>query len=363
MGGAEVLVSRFVRHFREQYRVVVVCLDEIGQVGHALVEDGTSLFVLGRQLGFDWRCVRRLRRLVAAEQIDLIHAHQCTPFAYALATRFFGPRPPVLLTEHGRFFPDYPSRKRKWFHRLLADPRDRYIAVGKSVRQALIDNEGLPQARVEVVYNGVDFESWSPSAGTRQAARAQLGVSENSFVVLQVARLDPIKDHATALRAIELANRRNGPVHLFIVGEGPQRAEIEQHIRNRSLGQRVTMLGLRNDVRNLLAAADAFLLTSVSEGIPVTVLEAMAAEVPVVATNVGGLPELVCDGTNGLLAPPGDASKLAEAILRLTDAPALAGQLASRAKRRVEMEFSESGMIGAYERIYAEMFGGQLMAA
>jgi glycosyltransferase involved in cell wall biosynthesis len=188
-------------------------------------------------------------------------------------------------------------------------------------------------------------------------------VLEDAFVVLQVARLDPIKDHATALRAIELANRRNAPVHLFIVGEGPQRAEIERHIRNRSLRQRVTMLGLRNDVRTLLAATDAFLLTSVSEGIPVTVLEAMAAGVPVVATNVGGLPELVCDGTTGLLAPPGDASKLAEAILRLADAPALASQLAARAKRRVEMEFSESRMIEAYGRIYAEMLGGQLMAA
>ena len=362
VGGAEVLVTRIIRRLRDRYRVIVACLDEVGQLGEELSAEGIHVVQLDRRPGFDWNCVRQLRRLLIAEHVKLIHAHQYTPFTYALATRLFGRRPPVLLTEHGRFFPDCPSLKRKWLSRLLTDSRDRFVAVGQSVRQALIDIERLPPPRVEVVCNGIDLSPWQTGNSQRTTTRAELGVSEDEFLVLQVARLDPIKEHGTAIRAIALAARRNPRIRLFIVGDGPESANIER-LCTQDGHSRVTMLGMRNDVPRLLAAADAFLLTSLSEGIPVTVLEAMAAGVPVVSTNVGGVPEIVQDGITGLLAPSRDAARLADALVRLAENPTLRAELARSARNRVERQFSEQVMIASYDRIYREMLHSRTVAA
>jgi sugar transferase (PEP-CTERM/EpsH1 system associated) len=355
VGGAEVLIDRIVRRLRDRYRFVIACLDQVGQLGEALLHDGIQVLQLGRQPGFDWKCVRRLHKCIRHEGAQIIHAHQCTPFAYALATRAFGRRPPVLLTEHGRFFPDLPSRKRKLFHRLLSQRNDQFVAVGQTVHQALVDNEGLDPDRIQVVYNGVDMQADGLDPTARACLRAEFGIAQSDCLVVQVARLDMIKDHGTALRAIGLAADRDQRLRLVIVGDGPERASIEHNISERSLQNRVTMLGVRSDVRRLLAAADVFLLTSVSEGIPVTVLEAMAAGVPVVATAVGGVPELIRHEESGLLAPAGDAAGLADALVRLAGDLDLRKRLAARAQERAVTDFCEQRMISQYDRIYQGM--------
>src|SRR5204862_1893786 len=133
----------------------------------------------------------------------LVHAHQYTPFFYALAARLLYRRPPVLFTEHGRHQPDYPRRKRMVINRLLLERRDRVVGVGEAVRQALIANEGIPARRIEVVYNGIDANQFAPARhleGQREKVRAELGLSATDLVILQVARLDYLKDHATAVR-------------------------------------------------------------------------------------------------------------------------------------------------------------------
>jgi glycosyltransferase involved in cell wall biosynthesis len=292
--------------------------------------------------------------LFAEERIDVIHAHQYTPFAYAVATRAFGCRPPVLFTEHGRFYPDYPNFKRKVFNRLLPDRRDRFIAVGESVRQALIRNEGLPPRRVEIVYNGVDLSAFDHDQ-SRDDVRHELGVASDTFLVVQVARLDTIKDHTTAVRAIAAAVEQCPAIRLMIVGDGPERDVIVETIKALGLEKNVTMLGLRHDVSRILSAADAFLLTSLSEGIPVTIIEAMAAGVPVVSTNVGGVPELLEDGVSGLLVPVGDATGVANALTRLEADRDLRERLSRAARERAETCFSEPQMIEAYAALYASM--------
>jgi glycosyltransferase involved in cell wall biosynthesis len=354
VGGAEVLVCRMIRRLRDRYRFVVACLDQVGELGESLTQEGIDVVQLGRQPGFDWRCVRRLREFCADRQVSVIHAHQYTPFAYAIATRAYGRRPPVLFTEHGRFYPDYPSYKRKIFNRLIANKRDRFVAVGQSVRQALIDNEGLPSDRIEVVYNGIDAAAFGHDEATRRDARQELGL-QDEFAVVQVARLDTIKDHATAVRAIAIASKQNPRLRLLIVGDGPQRESIERLVAELNLADRVQMLGMRSDVCRLLAAADAFLLTSLSEGIPVTLIEAMAAGVPIVSTSVGGVPEVVEHGATGLLAKVGNADDIAEAILLLSRNDSLQKRLASAAQESAAEQFSENSMIARYDELFREM--------
>src|SRR5262249_8353982 len=152
-------------------------------------------------------------------------AHQYTPYFYASAARLLGGRAPILFTEHGRPFPDLPNKKRLIANRLLLRRRDRVVAVGEAVRQALRQNEGIPAGRIGVVYNGIDFEPFRRAAD-RAEARRELGAGPDDFAVIQVARLDPLKDHATALRALEQAVRRLPGLRLALVGDGPERASI-----------------------------------------------------------------------------------------------------------------------------------------
>ncbi len=359
VGGAEVLAARLVRgQLRQRYRFVFACLDQLGTLGEELRAEGFPVEVFERCPGVDLRCMRRLRRFWQREQVQLIHAHQYTPFFYALAARGFGRRPPVVFTEHGRWFPDYPRRKRILFNRLMLRRRDRVVAVGDSVRRALVDNEGIPDHRIQRIYNGVDFSAFGRIPADRAVLRGQLGFAADDLLIVQVARLDHLKDHPTAIRTMRRVAAQRANARLVLVGEGPERATIEAEIERRGVGPHVRLLGLRSDVADLLHAADLFLLTSISEGIPVTLIEAMAAGLPIVSTDVGGVGEVVDDGTTGFLAPSGDDAALARAIFRLADDAKLRDQMGQRGRERAQAVFSETQMHAGYGAVYEELLGG-----
>jgi len=348
-----------VRLLSDEFRCVVAVLDEIGEIGERLKHDGFTVEHLNRQPGIDRGCARRLKEFADREGAEILHAHQYTPFFQSLLSRGLFGRRPVVFTEHGRHFPDVPSRKRSIVNRLMLRRCDRLIGCGGAVRQALIDNEGLPKSRVEVIYNGVDLKSLGkPSAGARERIRAEFGYTSSDFVAVLVARLHELKDHQTALRAIDAAREQIPGLRFLLAGDGDQRAAIEQTIRERGLQQTVTLAGTRKDVADLLAASDVFLMSSISEGIPLTVIEAMAARRPVVSTAVGGLPELVEHGVTGFLAPPRDDVSLAAALIKLYRDPVLCGRMANVAAQRAINNFSLDGMLNSYRDMYSEVLNG-----
>jgi sugar transferase (PEP-CTERM/EpsH1 system associated) len=355
VGGAEVLAARLARQQGKAYRFLFVCLDERGTLGEQLEGEGWTVAVLHRRAGLDCRAAWRLARLLRRERVDLIHAHQYTPFFYAVAARWLGRRVPVLFTEHGRHFPDYPRRKRILANRFLLGRRDRVVGVGQAVRQALIANEGIPAQRVAVIYNGIPLSTFTDAAADRARVRAELGFGLDHLVLLQVARLDYLKDHATAVRTLQNVLGERPQARLILVGDGPERGRIEEEIRQRSLTGQVLFLGQRGDVARLLQAADVFLLTSISEGIPLTVIEAMSAGLPVVATRVGGVGEIVQEGTTGLLAASGDDRALADHVLRVAADPALRRDMGQRGRERAHALFSEQQMHAGYVQLYQEM--------
>jgi glycosyltransferase involved in cell wall biosynthesis len=343
------------RQLRRDFRFVFVCLDELGALGQELRAEGFPVWVLERRPGLDWRCPLFLARLLERERVSLLHAHQYTPFFYALAARLLCRRPPVLFTEHGRWYPDYPRRKRILANRLLLERRDRVIGVGEAVRQALIRNEGIPARRVEVIYNGVDVAAFSRRTADREGLRREMGLAADDLVILQVARLDHLKDHATAIRTVERVVGLRPDVRLVLIGEGPERSSIEAQVRQRQLEPYVRLLGLHTDVARFLSAADVFLLTSISEGIPLTVIEAMAAGLPVVATRVGGVGEIVEDGQTGLLARAQDDRTLSAHVVRLAASPELRQQMGQIGRARAQVLFSGSRMHERYFQLYSEM--------
>ena len=358
VGGAEVLVAQLARATSPFYRVVFACLDELGTLGEQLRQEGYPLEILGRRSGLDWRCSLRLTRFLRLHQVSVIHAHQYTPFFYGITARLLYPRPAILFTEHGRHFPDYPRRKRMLFNRLMLRRRDRIVGVGRAVRQALIQNEGISPHRVSVVYNGIDLQRYGSANQERAAVRKEMGLEPDDFVILQVARMDYLKDHATAIRTIARLASPCPRVKLLLAGEGPELEKVQGQVDNLNVSSQVKFLGLRKDVPRLLAAADLFLLTSISEGIPLTVIEAMAAGLPVVATRVGGMGELVQEGTTGMLASSGDDAGLADHVLKLIADPARRSRMGEQGRQRAHSVFSQEQMLAGYLKLYQEQLEG-----
>lgn len=362
-GGAEILARRLATDpvLSEEYRFVFFCLDvpnldQAGSMAKAVCDSGFEIECLNRQPGFDWGCVNRLRNLFQQYNVDLVHAHQCTPFFYASAARGFGDAPTILLTEHGRFYPDVVSRRRRWANWFLLGKNDYITAVGQSVADALVKKEGFPRDRIRIVFNGVDLKPFELADAQRRIlrkeVRAEWGVHDDDFIAIQVARLDPIKDHTTALKTMAQLRRRVPKARLIVVGDGPQRQAIEKTRTELGLGDCVVLTGAREDINRQLAGADSFLLTSLSEGIPVTFLEAMASSLPIVCTNAGGCREVVIDEQTGLVAPVGDFEMLADSLIQLAEDESLRRRMGTNGRLRVATVFDQNTMHQTYRNLY-----------
>jgi len=350
------LARQFAERAADDFDFVFVCLDGAGVMAEELRQAGYPVEVLERKPGFDLGCLRRLAAVFRRHRVNLVHAHQYAPFFYAAAARFgaWG-APPIVFTEHGRDYPDYRRSKRVLANRFLLRRKDRVIGVGNCVRKALIENEGLPEQRVEVIYNGIDTASYGRDSQQRKLLRQSLGLAIDDVAIIQVARLNRLKDHATSIRAFGRLAPLCPQARLLIVGDGEERPVVESLIRELNLEQRVSLLGTRRDVGDLLAAADIFLLTSISEGIPLTLLEAMASGLPCVSTDVGGCGEVILPRETGLLAPSGDAEELARHLLTLASNPGLRAQQGAAGQRRARSEFSSDAMHKTYQRHYHDL--------
>lgn len=284
-------------------------------------------------------------------KIQILHTNSYVPGNYArLAAALI--RVPVIV-DHWHGFTRL-SRKRKIVCRLLGRITDLSLAVSQGVRDYLIEQCALDPAKVRVVPNGVDLErlrTHRPWAEVRQ----ELGLAGNARVVGLVARLDHWgKGHREFLTALAALMDRY-PVEALIIGGGRREAEMRQLAAAMGLAGRVHFLGQRPDIPDLLAALDIFVLPSHSEGVSLALLEAMGMGLPVIATAVGGLPEVVADGVNGLLIPSQDPEALAQALARLLDDPALAKKLGENARRQVEENFSLERLGRKINEIYEEL--------
>ncbi|MEM9414381.1 MAG: glycosyltransferase [Planctomycetota bacterium] len=364
------MAAQIARGLRGRYRFVFLVLDGVGPLGEQLRSEGFEVVELHRRPGVDRRAMRAVRAAVRAHGIGLLHAHQYTPFFYASTGRgplpFRGRRIPILFTEHGRHTPDRRSTKRVLANKLLLAKHDRVTAVSGFVRQALIDNEAISAGRIETIYNGIDPGPQPPEAvdgidAARAAAREAFGVDADAPVVVQAARFHPVKDHATALRAWRLVLEARGDTlpgaRLVFLGDGPLRGELEALSEQLGIAEAVRFVGRVPDVRALLPGADVAMLSSLSEGLSVSLLEAMAASLPVVATDVGGNPELVVEGETGLLAPRGDAEALAMHLTALLSDPPRRQTLGSAGRARLLQHFTAEQMHTAYAQHYDALLG------
>ena len=356
VAGAEVLVSETIRRLGRRIVPVIFCLDAVGTLGEGLQADGVDVVNLQRKPGLDLAVAGRMAEEIRRRRVEVVHAHQYTPFFYAALAKLRAiSAPRVIFTEHGRHYPDIVSGRRRLLNKLFFDRlADRINAVCAFSADALSRNDGFRRDRIDVIENGIDLPRYAPPPD-RDALKRQLGLDPARRYVTIVARFHPVKDHRMLLEAFQWVVPGRPDVDLLLVGDGPLRDELTAQAEGLGMTERVRFMGVRSDVPELLAASDIFALTSVSEAASLTLLEAMASRLPVVVTDVGGNPELVRGGIDGLLVPRGDAQATAKAINTLLDDPALAHTMGQSGAARVTEVFRLERTIGRYYDLYSEL--------
>jgi glycosyltransferase involved in cell wall biosynthesis len=352
-GGTERLILETVRRLRHAHRMTVCCLDRVGLWGEDLQREGVDVHTLSRQPGFQPALALAIAKLIDATHARVLHCHHYTPFVYGCLARLLRPHVRIIFTEHGRLSDGPPSRKRWLANHVFSAFPDRVCAVSSDLRAHMIA-EGFGPQQVQVVPNGID-PGLPAGAQARQRARSALNLADDAFVAGTVGRLDQVKDIPTLIRGFAefLASRPSA--RLVIVGEGPLRPDLESCAAAAGVAAAVRFAGHRQDVRELFPAFDVYVSSSTFEGVSLTILEGMAAGRPVIATRVGGTPEVVDDGVTGWLIPSQDVNALAERLRFVAahpDAAAAAG-LAGRA--RVLEHFNLERMIEFYSDLYGQL--------
>jgi glycosyltransferase involved in cell wall biosynthesis len=354
LGGTERLVERMVRTPPAPFAVSCICLDKTGRLGDDLLRDGFRVELMGRKPGIDWSLPRRIAAYAKRSRIGILHCHQYTPWFYGVLARLFRPSLKIIFTEHGRFYPDIPSPKRRVFNRLLAPLTHVITAVSPAVKDALMKVEAFPEKAIRVVYNGI--ESPRPQGG-RAALRKKLGLREDGLYFVLPARFDPIKWIPGLLEAFAEVSAKLPQAGLLLIGDGPEDVSVRARISELGIADRVTLPGYQENVAEWLAAADVFVLSSHSEGTSVSLIESMALGLPAVATAVGGNPYVIEDGKTGKLVPASDAKALAAAMASLAADPAARASMGEAAKSRFAALFTLKDMFANYLALYRSLSG------
>jgi glycosyltransferase involved in cell wall biosynthesis len=240
-------------------------------------------------------------------------------------------------------------------NRVLTPITDAYLTVANKQKEHLVSAEGIPNRKSVVIYNGVDHTLFDPQKFDSHTVRARLGLDDGDRVFGIVAALRPEKAHTVLLDATRLVVDKLPEAKLVIVGDGPERANIERHISSLGISRSVLMTGARSDIPPLLSAFDVAVLCSYTEAFPISVLEYMAAGKPVVATRVGGMEEVTQEGETAFLVPPGAAPELADSILQLLTDDEAARRMGRAGRARAMDQFGIDKMMKARERLYQDL--------
>jgi sugar transferase (PEP-CTERM/EpsH1 system associated) len=326
------------------------------------VED--KLFVAGSpDLRFQFPLFR-FAKIMRSFKPHVVHTRNWGALEGVLAARLAGV-PVVIHSEHGYEMDSLEGLplRRRLFRRAAYAMADQVFTNSRNLRDYHARQAWISPEQIRVIHNGVDTGRFEPQPDTRVRMRRELGLSADCFVVGSIGRLVPIKDHCTLLKAAAALAGRGVNVRLLLVGTGPQLGALQREADALAiLSGRVSFFGASDRIPELLNALDAFVLPSLGEGMSNTLLEAMACGLPVVATRVGGNPELIEEGSSGWLFSPRDVSGLADMLHRLSCDSALCRQLGANARQRAVNQFSFQQMVSSYRNLYLEHARQRLIA-
>jgi glycosyltransferase involved in cell wall biosynthesis len=353
-GGAERVIEAHLRASPDsQYSFVICALTGGGDLVERLADAGAHVILLGKAFRGDPGTFFRLARLIRRERPDILHLHNAPGALWGtLAAMIGGVRTPIVRTEHRPYIPEALNPMYRLLYPRLARRADRIICVCEAVRRSYTKRYPKLSGRYATIYNGIPtapFESTPPKQNCRERFKLPPVVP----LVGTVGRLVPVKNHRDLITAFSLVKEQIPDAHLAIVGSGTLKDALIRHAADFAVGDAVSFIPEVPDIEQFYRAIDLFALPSHSEGLPLCLIEAFAAGLPAVATGVGGIPEVITDGSNGYLVPPAEPDALAKRITELLRDPELAARMGAEGRETVIRRFRAETMAHAIEELYA----------
>ena len=349
IGGLEQIVISLVKNSApDRFRHLVYCLGSGGTLADELRKNGFPVTAMNKPEGLSLTLPLRLMRLFRREKVKVVHSHNYGALVYGEVAAKLAGVAGTVYTSHGR----------RSAHQKINPYLVRYfnyvnkaVGVSEDTTDLLMETSGFPLDRTMTIINGLDVKRFGGAVDV-QRKKEELGIAGAEHVIGIVARLSADKDHKSLLEAYALILAKRTDITLLIVGDGPLKNELLHKSTELNLGPKVVFLGDRLDVPEILKVLDLFVLSSVTEGLAVTLLEAMASDLPIVATEVGGNPEVVVHDETGIIVPPQNPARLAEAMNWMIDHREEAARMGRRGKERVIEHFSIEAMVRQYEDLY-----------
>jgi len=329
----------------------IFCIESpVGPFGQMLMDKGINIHAETRQQGFDLQLVKSIRKYIKHHKIDILHCHQYTPWVYGTIAAMFT-KTKIIFTEHGRFYPDSSSWKRKLVNPVLNLFTDSVVAISEATKQALIEFENIPERSIQVIYNGI--AELRVDTKKTEILKQSLGVDDKVIVLGTIARFDPIKNHKMMLNAFAEVLKSHNNAVLLIVGDGDERASIENLIRTLNITDQVILTGYNPNPQHYLAIMDVYLLSSFSEGTSMTLLEAMSLGKPCIVTDAGGNAEIIKHHINGIVSENDNMREFEIACNQLLSDREQVNKYGIESRKIFENKFSLGRMLSRYYLLYS----------
>ena len=348
--GAERLLCEVLRYRSDDLDYQVVCLAEGGVFEPVIRAMGVPVTILGKRRGIDLRLVWRLWRWLRNNKPQIVHTHLFTADTWGRLVARLAGVPLVFSTVHS--VNSWQGRVHRLVDRTLALFTTRLIACTAQVAEKLHNQDGIDARRIVTLANGVDLQRFADV--TPVDIERELGASGGGPWLAVLGRLEPVKGQAYLLECLALLRDQGIEFRCVLIGDGPERESLVEKVTRLQLADRVYLAGFRDEVPAWLAAIDVLVMPSRWEGLPMALLEAMALGKPVVAHAVGGIPDVVRDGQEGLLVPPHHPQQMMQALARLLGDAALRAQMGANALSRVRSHYSAEALARAYEKLYRD---------
>ena len=358
-GGAERLIeTQALKGDQERFDYLACSITGGGDLAQEIEAAGARVFLMGKRRRGDLAVIPRIARLIEREKIDLLHLHNAPGTFWGTLSALCSRRKvPIVRTEHRPWQPHALPLIYRSFHRALAEKAARIICVSDHVRSSHVERFPGLAGRYVTVLNGVRIDAFGGLPDVR-GARAMFKLPPDTPIVGTIGRLVPVKNQRLLIDAFASVHAERPDAHLAILGDGPLGESLATHSADLRLSNDISFVRSSPSAEVFLRCLDVFALSSDSEGMPLTLLEAMAAGVPAAVTGVGGIPEVIENGTDGYLVPPSSSELLARVISSLLSHPGEAREMGQRAREKVERFFSAERTVRETERIYSELLDG-----
>lgn len=350
IGGLEKVLTAIVLNLKKKkYNVSVWCLREGGFFADKLIKEGIDVKILQISTSRNPLSIYKLYKLLKSHRFDIIHTHAYSAGTIGRISAFLAGIPVIISHNHSVY--DYYNKYYHFVEWFLSHITDRIICISNIVNRFANETQRINAKKLITIYNGID--SVCSSAGKKVSSlRKELGIPINHSVICTIAHMEEHKGLAYLLESASLLLESRSDICFLLVGEGTLKEELKELSVSLKIDKNVIFTGERSDIPEILSLIDIFVLPSIREGLPLTILEAMDCGKPIIATNVGGISEVVTDGVNGKLVPPKDPEALYSAMNGLLDDREMLEKMGNNGKRVCNESFNSKAMVGKIEELY-----------